>query len=72
MTLPNERTNAVLNTRMFLLSLLDPKLTPKVPRAIREKAHRLLRHYPTGLYLDMAAKGNKNVFGRVMEEEESL
>jgi hypothetical protein len=46
MTLPFERTAAVLNTREFLLSLLDPKQTPKIPKEIRKKAVQLLRHYP--------------------------
>lgn len=46
MTLPDERTNAVLYTREFLLSLLDPKKTPKVPRKIRKQALSLLKHYP--------------------------
>jgi hypothetical protein len=47
MTLPYERTNAVLKTEKFLLSLCDPKLTPKVPKVIRDQARSLLRHYPT-------------------------
>ena len=46
MTIPVERTRAVLNTRQFLFDLLDPKTTPKVPRAIRQRASRCLRHYP--------------------------
>jgi hypothetical protein len=33
------------------LDLLDPKKTPKVPRAIRDMAHRCLRHYPSDFYL---------------------
>lgn len=47
MTLPYERTRAVVNTHDFLLELLNPKLTPRVPREIREQAHHLLRHYPS-------------------------
>lgn len=52
MTIPAERTDAVLYTREFLLSLCDPKQTPRVPRVIRQRALRLLRHYPSRL--DMA------------------
>jgi hypothetical protein len=52
MTVPVERTNAVLNTQEFLYSLLDPKKTPRVPKEIREQAHRLLRHYPTKFDMD--------------------
>ena len=47
MTLPFERTNAVLNTQSFLFDLLDPKKTPRVPRAIRLQARQLLKHYPS-------------------------
>lgn len=46
MTLPEERINAVRNTRRFLVSLLVPSETPRVPKAIREQARRLLKHYP--------------------------
>ena len=47
MTLPIERTNAVLRTEKFLMDLRDPKKYPRVPKAVREEAHRLLRHYPS-------------------------
>ena len=47
MTLPTERTNAVLRTERFLIDLLDPKKTPRVPKAVRQEAGRLLKHYPT-------------------------
>jgi hypothetical protein len=36
----------VAQVREFLRELLDPKTTPKVPATIRDKARRLLRHYP--------------------------
>jgi len=47
MTLPIERTNAVLNTEKFLLKLCIPSHSPRVPKAIREEARRLLKHYPS-------------------------
>jgi hypothetical protein len=47
MTLPIERTNAVLNTEAFLIDLLDPKKTPRVPKGIRQRAASCLRHYPS-------------------------
>lgn len=46
MTLPEERAWALINARTFLTELTDPKLTPKVPKAIRKRASSLLRHYP--------------------------
>ena len=47
MTLPIERTNAGLRTERFLIDLRKPKKYPRVPKAVREEAHRLLRHYPS-------------------------
>jgi hypothetical protein len=47
MTLPIERTNAVLRTEKFLMDLRDPKKYPRVPLEVRKEAQRLLRHYPS-------------------------
>ena len=47
MTLPLERTQAVLRTEKFLLKLCIPKESPGVPKEIREEAGRLLKHYPS-------------------------
>ena len=55
MTLPYERYNAIKWTEEFLKSLLDPKQTPRVPRAVRQRAYALLRHYPSGYNLDLLA-----------------
>lgn len=46
MTLPHEEAYAIARTRQFLLDLLDPKATPRVPRAVRKRAHVLSKHYP--------------------------
>ena len=46
MTLSYEQYHALTNTRAFLVSLLNPKETPTVPKAIRELARRHLKHYP--------------------------
>lgn len=51
MTLPSERTNAVLRAERFLIDLRDPKKYPRVPKAVREEAHRLLRHYPSQYHM---------------------
>ena len=47
MTVPDERRNAVTSARMFLLDLLDPKVTPRVPSSVRRRAARILKHYPS-------------------------
>lgn len=47
MTIPYERTRAILETRKFLQGLTYPPATPRVPKAVREMARQLLRHYPS-------------------------
>lgn len=56
MTVPIERTNAVVWTHDFLVKLLDPKVTPRVPKSIRDEARRLLRHYPAEFEMDVIAR----------------
>lgn len=55
MTVPVERTNAVIYTEQFLVDLLDPKKTPRVPKSIRQQASRLLRHYPSRFHMETIA-----------------
>lgn len=53
MTVPRERTNAVIFTESFLKSLLDPKQTPRVPKSVRQQASHLLRHYPSQFEMEV-------------------
>jgi hypothetical protein len=46
MTVPEERTRSVAYAHAFLKDLLDPKVTPRVPKDVRATARWLLRHYP--------------------------
>ena len=62
MTLPDERFRAVRATREFMYALLDPKQTPKVPRAVRQQASRCLRHYPGSVDMFRAGKACPDVF----------
>ena len=64
MTVPAERTRAVIQTREFLLDLITPKRTPGVPRAIREQALRHLRHYPGNYEFDRLHKLVPESWGR--------
>lgn len=64
MTIPIERYNAVLNTEKFLISLLQPSETPRVPKAIRKRAGQLLKHYPHQFDLDRVIEGEKDVFAK--------
>lgn len=52
MTLPDERLRALRAAREFMLALLTPSETPKVPRDIRRWASRVLKHYPGPFDLD--------------------
>jgi len=63
MTLPIERKHAVLRTEQFLKDLMDPKATPRVPKAIREQAYRGLKHYPHEYDMEMASQQAPTVFG---------
>jgi hypothetical protein len=47
MTLPYEEVHSLKAVRRFLYDLLDPSQTPRVPKTIRLRAHRLSKHYPT-------------------------
>jgi len=47
MTMPDERTRAVLLTKRFLIDLTNPTKSPKIPKSVREHARMLLRHFPT-------------------------
>ena len=47
MTLPDERYRALLCGKQLLSDLLNPKVTPKVPKYIRQRALSVLRHYPS-------------------------
>ena len=46
MTLPYEEVHSLRATRQFMYDLLDPSKTPRVPREIRRRAHRVCKHFP--------------------------
>ncbi|TPG24964.1 BPSL0761 family protein [Variovorax guangxiensis] len=64
MTMPDERSRAVVRTRKFLLSLTDAKETPRVPKRLREQALSILKHYPTRADMEIAAAACPLWFGR--------
>jgi hypothetical protein len=55
-----KRISAIINAREFLIELLDPKKTPRVPKGIRYRAYALLKHYP-GEW-DLAVKRALKIF----------
>lgn len=67
MTLPHERTRAVLETRRFLIALGDPKSMRRIPRHIRRQALALLKHYPSNYDMQGASFGAPAVFSTITE-----
>jgi len=67
-TMPYERKTAVLNTQRFLMDLSNPRITPRVPKHIRDRARGLLKHYPSEFYMEEAAEQAPNVFGEWKNE----
>ena len=65
MTLPDERYRAIQQTQRFLLRLLS---TPRVPRAVRDEARGLLRHYPGEYDLQQLASAAPHVVQQQMED----
>ena len=47
MTLPDEMFNSLRSARMFMCALMDPAMTPKVPKEIRSRARDRLKHFPS-------------------------
>jgi hypothetical protein len=69
MTLPIERSRSITNTKEFLLDLLNPEKTPRVPKEIRKRAYQLLKHFPGDFDINMAADGAPSYFGHLKEDK---
>lgn len=67
MTLPDERYRAVKWAESFLSRLASGEY-PRVPRAVRDEARSILRHYPGGWDMHRAAQGAPDVFQEQMED----
>jgi hypothetical protein len=65
MTVPFERTRALIYTYELLKRMKVPKETPRVPRWLRGHAKALLRHYPTYADVELAHKSLLYLFGPV-------
>ncbi len=64
MTLPDERYRAVVQTQRFLLRILT---TPRVPKAVKDEARSMLRHYPSEYDMKRAAQTSPDIFQEQME-----
>lgn len=74
MTMPSERTRAILGTRAFLQGLVSPEtlagLPTTVPGALQEEARALLRHYPCASAIHLAHHALPQYFGPVMSRRD--
>ena len=61
MTLPDERYRALIRAEQFLIRLMDPKQTPRVPAVIRREAGSVLRHWPGEYYLERLAQDSPDI-----------
>jgi len=67
MTLPDERYRSLFNTRNFLIDLVNPRMTPRVPRQVRQRAMNLLRHFPNIYYLDQLCDKLPNQYAKELD-----
>lgn len=72
MTLPDERYRAVIQTKNFLAELCNPEKTPRVPKAVREKARWCLRHYPSYWDLERVSKVAPDIFATELEDVQKM
>jgi hypothetical protein len=66
MTLPDERYRAVKWAESFLQRLAGGEF-PRTPKAVRQEARSILRHYPSNWDMDRAAATSPEVFQQQME-----
>ena len=77
MTLPDERYRAMRCGHQMLLDLLNPKVTPKIPKYIRQRAGSILRHYPDSYHFTQIVEkmpedfAVSNLFVKVTNESEN-
>ena len=67
MTLPDERYRAVKWAEAFLKRLAGGHYA-RTPKAVRDEARSILRHYPTDYDMNRAAEGAPEVFQERMED----
>ena len=67
MTLPDERYRSVVHAEKFLSRLAGGHYA-RVPKAVREEARALLRHYPTDWDMQRTARMAPDVFQERMED----
>lgn len=61
MSLPDEKYRALIQAREFMRTLLDPKATPRVPKAVRTQAYYRLKHYPNIYEIELLAERSPDI-----------
>lgn len=56
MTVPDERTRAVLETRRFLVALAAGRMSRQSSELLQEYGRMLLRHYPSTLDMQLTSE----------------
>lgn len=64
MTISKERMNALWEAKHFMRRLLQPSLTPRVPRSIRREAYYVLKHFPEDYNLEKIEAALPYEFGK--------
>lgn len=73
MTLPTERTRAVLNARDFLDRLSDSRKSRGIkfiPKTVRDEAREILRHFPFWFDLNRKDSFDEKTAIEIAEREE--
>ena len=65
MTIPFERTRALIECKQFLTQLADPARSPWDPLELQRIATWLLRHYPTLPNIESAHEASPDLYGPV-------
>jgi hypothetical protein len=71
MTLPHEEYHSLVAVKNFLYDLLNPAHTPKVPSEIRERAARVLKHFPMQHRLNEIYKDHVDTSRSILKEYEN-
>lgn len=67
MTLPDERYRSLVQTKKFLMELQSPHMMPKIPKAVRQRANSLLKHWPDDYHLETICEMLPSMFAKEIE-----
>lgn len=71
MTLPDEEYYSLVAVKNFLYDLMNPAHTPNVPSDVRDRARRVLKHFPMQHRLDEMYKNYIKPGRSILKEYEN-